>query len=198
MKKLVIQFFEDLNMIINLLYFQILEAIKSDPDAFGCTYSLDIEFDKTKFVNNICRLEESLEVAMKLLDLCHMQNDNFKNLVEELYDSEDAENAKLYSGEYLKELLVSLSSIKCNNNSILETVLIYKSNASLEELVREWKLNVAKLYAIIDSLITYLNIDSNTYRSIGQIQKSDIQKKYSDLNGYRLIHWMYVEDIFNG
>lgn len=198
MKKLVIQFFEDLNMIINLLYFQILEAIKSDPDAFGCTYSLDIEFDKTKFVNNICRLEESLEVAMKLLDLCHMQNDNFKNLVEELYDSEDAENAKLYSGEYLKELLVSLSSIKCNNNSILETVLIYKSNASLEELVREWKLNVAKLYAIIDSLITYLNIDSNTYRSIGQIQKSDIQKKYSDLNEYRLIHWMYVEDIFNG
>lgn len=198
MKKLVIQFFEDLNMIINLLYFQILEAIKSDPDAFGCTYSLDIEFDKTKFVNNICRLEESLEVAMKLLDLCHMQNDNFKNLVEELYDSEDAENAKLYSGEYLKELLVSLSSIKCNNNSILETVLIYKSNASLEELVREWKFNVAKLYAIIDSLITYLNIDSNTYRSIGQIQKSNVQKKYSDLNGYRLIHWMYVEDIFNG
>lgn len=198
MKKLVIQFFEDLNMIINLLYFQILEAIKSDADAFGCTYSLDIEFDKTKFVNNICRLEELLEVGMKLLDLCHVQNDNFKNLVEELHDSEDAENAKLYSGEYLKELLVSLSSIKCNNNSILETVLIYKSNASLVELVREWKLNVAKLYAIIDSLIIYLNIDSNTYMGIGQIQKSDIQKKYSDLDGYRLIHWMYVEDIFNG
>ncbi len=198
MKKLVIQFFEDLNMIINLLYFQILEAIKSDPDAFGCTYSLDIEFDKTKFVNNICRLEELLEVAMKLLDLCHVQNDNFKNLVEELSDSEDVENAKLYSGEHLKELLVSLSSIKCKNSSILETVLIYKSNTSLVELVREWKLSVAKLYAIIDSLITYLNIDSNTYRSIGQIQKSDIQKKYSDLNEYRLIHWMYVEDIFNG
>lgn len=198
MKKLVIQFFEDLNMIINLLYFQILEAIKSDSDAFGCTYSLDIEFDKTKFVNYICRLEELLEVAMKLLDLCHVQNDNFKNLVEELSDSEDVENAKLYSGEHLKELLVSLSSIKCKNSSILETVLIYKSNTSLVELVREWKLSVAKLYAIIDSLITYLNIDSNTYRSIGQIQKSDIQKKYSDLNEYRLIHWMYVEDIFNG
>lgn len=198
MKKLVIQFFEDLNMIINLLYFQILEAIKSDSDAFGCTYSLDIEFDKTKFVNYICRLEELLEVAMKLLDLCHVQNDNFKNLVEELSDSEDVENAKLYSGEHLKELLVSLSSIKYKNSSILETVLIYKSNTSLVELVREWKLSVAKLYAIIDSLITYLNIDSNTYRSIGQIQKSDIQKKYSDLNEYRLIHWMYVEDIFNG
>lgn len=198
MKKLVIQFFEDLNMIINLLYFQILEAIKSDSDAFGCTYSLDIEFDKTKFVNYICRLEELLEVAMKLLDLCHVQNDNFKNLVEELSDSEDVENAKLYSGEHLKELLVSLSSIKCKNSSILETVLIYKSNTSLVELVREWKLSVAKLYAIIDPLITYLNIDSNTYRSIGQIQKSDIQKKYSDLNEYRLIHWMYVEDIFNG
>lgn len=198
MKKLVIQFFEDLNMIINLLYFQILEAIKSDSDAFGCTYSLDIEFDKTKFVNYICRLEELLEVAMKLLDLCHVQNDNFKNLVEELSDSEDVENAKLYSGEHLKELLVSLSSIKCKNSSILETVLIYKSNTSLVELVREWELSVAKLYAIIDPLITYLNIDSNTYRSIGQIQKSDIQKKYSDLNEYRLIHWMYVEDIFNG
>ena len=198
MKKLVIQFFEDLNMIINLLYFQILEASKSDSDAFGCTYSLDIEFDKTKFVNYICRLEELLEVAMKLLDLCHVQNDNFKNLVEELSDSEDVENAKLYSGEHLKELLVSLSSIKCKNSSILETVLIYKSNTSLVELVREWELSVAKLYAIIDPLITYLNIDSNTYRSIGQIQKSDIQKKYSDLNEYRLIHWMYVEDIFNG
>lgn len=119
MKKLVIQFFEDLNMIINLLYFQILEAIKSDSDAFGCTYSLDIEFDKTKFVNYICRLEELLEVAMKLLDLCHVQNDNFKNLVEELSDSEDVENAKLYSGEHLKELLVSLSSIKYKNSSIL-------------------------------------------------------------------------------
>lgn len=196
MQTLITEFFAELNMLIDIIYFQVFGAIKREDEGCGYVYSLNPKFNQIDFVKNMIRLKNLLLLTFVLFDINSEKNEEFMEIVDQLYDSEEVMNVNIYTGKYINDLLVQLNNIQKNNQMILSNLLSPNSKITLEELIKDWKFNVAKMYVITDYLMAYLNIDLNVVNNIDNIQKNEIHNKYIDMDGYKLIYWTKVDNIF--
>lgn len=197
MQTIITEFFAELTMLIDIIYFQVFGAIKRENEGCGYVYSLNPKFNQIDFVKNMIRLKNLLLFTFVLYDINSEKNEEITEIVDELYDSEEIVNANIYTGKYINDLLIQLNDIQKNNRMILSNLLSPNSKTTLEELIKEWKFNVAKMYVITDYLMAYINIDLNVVNNIDNVQKNEIHNKYIDIDGYKLICWTKVNNIFD-
>ena len=198
MNKLVKELFEELNVVINVLYFNIIGAIKCEPDGYGCYYTLSENFKVTDFIDNMAKLKYLLSLLMNILSLCSVSSYEFDSLMRDCSDFVNNEDIKLYNGTYLKEFIYALDNLRESTNGILSKLLLPPAEEnSLKNNTNDLKMNVANIYVLISCLIEFLNVDANAFNRGYEVAEFDLHYKYSSLEGYKLIQWMKVENIFD-
>lgn len=198
MNKLVKKLFEELNVVINVLYFNIIGAIKCEPDGYGCYYTLSENFKVTDFIDNMAKLKYLLSLLMNILSLCSVSSYEFDSLMRDCSDFVNNEDIKLYNGTYLKEFIYALDNLRESTNGILSKLLLSPAEEnSLKNNTNDLKMNVANIYVLISCLIEFLNVDANAFTRAYEVAEFDLQYKYSSLEHFKLINWTKVENIFN-
>lgn len=198
MNKLVKKFFEELNVVINVLYFNIIGSIKCESDGYGCYYTLDENFKVTDFIDSMAKLKYLLSLLMNILSLCSVSSSEFDSLMRDCIDFGNNEDIKLYNGIYLKEFIYTLDNLRESTNGILSKLLLLPvEENSLKKNIIDLKINVANIYVLINCLIEFLNVDANAFTRAYEVAEFDLHYKYSSLEGYKLIQWMKVENIFD-